>query len=266
LDRSHKNFAEGVCRLCLNERPLLQSHVLPKALYRYLRASGGSDPVSVSRVGGVHQSSKQFTAYLLCSDCEQRLNDHGERWMIQQGYRGRHRFRLRDTLLQATPLGQMHDGWAYSALNLPGLDVARIAYYSASVFWRASLCSSNDLEHHITLGKRYEEEFRQYLAGCAGFPSSAALVVQIANTNAPLQLFSFPFSQRHAAGCHQHSFFAQGVLFWLFVGGRLLPKLDRICIVRSREQIIFLSDKVEEAVHSGSIDLLADALGKRKVQ
>ena len=64
-------------------------------------------------------------------------------------------------------------------------------------------------------------------------------------------------------GYHQHSFFAQGVLFWLFVGGRLMPKLERICIVRSRERIIFLSDKVEEVVQSGSIELLADALGKR---
>jgi hypothetical protein len=89
------------------------------------------------------------------------------------------------------------------------------------------------------------------------------LVVQVANTDSPLQVFSFPFSQRHAAGYHQHSFFAQGVLFWLFVGGRLMPKLDRICIVRSTERIIVLSDKVEEVVQSGSIELLADALGKR---
>lgn len=184
--------------------------------------------------------------------------------MLQQGYRGKGRFRLRDTLLRATPLGQMHDGLAYSASKITELDVAQIAYYASSIFWRASLSSSQDREHGISLGRRYEEEFRVYLEGSADFPASAALVVQVANTNSPLDVFSFPFSQHHAAGYHQHSFFAQGVLFWLFVGGRLIPKLDLLCIVRSREQIIFLSDKVEEVVQSGTIDLLAEVLGKRR--
>ena len=252
----------GICQLCLDERSLQKSHVLPKALYRYLRTSDGSDPVSVTR-GGVHQSSKQATSYLLCSVCEQRLNENGERWMLSQGYRGLHRFRLRDTLLQATPLGKVHDGLVYSASRIPELDIARIIYYASSVFWRASLCSSNDRDHEMTLGKRYEAEFREFLNGDSSFPESAALVVQVSNSKAPLQVFSFPFSQRHA-GYHQHSFFAQGVLFWLFVGGRLLPTIDRICIVRSMEQVIFLSDKVEEVIQSGSIDLMADALGKRK--
>jgi hypothetical protein len=241
----------------------MDSHVLPKALYRYLRASGGSDPVSVTK-DRVHQSSKQVTAYLLCSACEKLLNENGERWMLHQGFRGQHRFRLREALLRATPLGPVHDGIAYSASNITELDVARIAYYASSVFWRASLpSSSNDREYQISLGKGYEAAFREYLLGCACFPSSAALVVQVANTNSPLQAFCFPFSQRHD-GYHHHSFFAQGVLFWLFVGGRLPAKLDYICIVRSKAQVIFLSDKLEESVQSGSIDLLADAMRKRK--
>jgi hypothetical protein len=156
----------------------------------------------------------------------------------------------------------MPDGIAFSASSIPELDIAQITYYASSIFWRASLCFSPEREHHISLGTRYETEFREYLMGHAGFPPNAALVVQVANTNSPLQVFSFPFSQRHA-GYHQHSFFAQGVLFWLFVGGRLMLKLDRICIVRSLENVIFLSDKVEDAVQSGSIDLLANALGSR---
>jgi len=264
LERIEKNLVTGICRLCLNEGPLQKSHILPKALYRYLRTSSGSDPVSVTRGGGIHQSSKQVTAYLLCSACEQRLNDNGERWMLQQGYRGRHRFRLRDALLRATPFGPMQDGIAFSATTIPELDVTQIAYYASSVFWRASFCPLSGGEPHITLGKRYESEFREYLAGRTGFPSSAALVVQVSNSDAPLQVFSFPFSQRHADGFYQHSYFAQGVMFWLFVGGRLMPKLDRICIVRSKEQIIFLSDRLEEIVQSGSIKLLADALSRTR--
>ncbi len=167
--------------------------------------------------------------------------------MLQQGYRGQGRFRLRDALVRATPLGQMRDGFAYSASKITELDVAQIAYYASSIFWRASLSASHDREHGISLGRRCEEEFRAYLTGSADFPAGAALIVQVANTNSPLNVFSFPFSQNHAAGYHQHSFLAQGVLFWLFVGGRLLPKLDLICIVRSREQIIFYRTRLKSA-------------------
>jgi len=202
-------------------------------------------------------------AYLLCSECERRFNDDGEGWMLRHGYRGRGRFRLRGTLRLATPLGQMHDGTAYSA-STAGLDVAQIAYYASSVFWRASVFSSFDRDHNFSLGKCYEADFRQYLLDHASFPTDAALVVQVANVNSPLNVVWFPFSQNHAAGYHQHSFFAQGLLFWLFVGGNLIPKLDLLCIVRSKEHIIFLSDNVERAVQSGSIDLLVDALRPRK--
>lgn len=253
---------EGICQLCFKNGPLQKSHVLPKALYKYLRASG-RDPVSVTK-DSVHQSSKQVTAYLLCATCEKLLNENGEQWMLKQGFRGHQRFRLRDTMLRATPLGQVDDGIAYSASTIPELDVTSIAYYASSVFWRASLApSSNEREHQITLGKRYEAAFREYLLGCACFPSSAALVVEVANTNSPLQAFCFPYSRRHH-GYHQHSFLAQGILFWLFVGGRLPAYLDHLCIVRSKEHVIFLSDKMEEAVQSGSIDLLADAMRKRR--
>jgi hypothetical protein len=256
------NGPEGICKLCETFGTLRMSHILPKALYRHLRFSGGSDPVSVTR-NSVHQSSKQEKAYLLCSLCENRLNHNGENWMLSHGYRGRGRFRLRDALVRAAPWGQMDDGFAYAASSVPELDVKRIAYYASSVFWRASLCPSHEREHQITLGTRYEKEFRDFLMGRSAFPSSAALMVQVSNSETPLQAFSFPFSQRHDR-YYQHSFFAQGVLFWLFVGARLPPQFDRICIVKSREQLIFLSDKVEESVQTGSIDLLAEALGKRR--
>lgn len=254
---------EGICRLCLNQGPLQESHILPKALYRYLLASGGSAPVVVTRGVGAHQTNKQVKADLLCSSCEKTLNDNGEGWMLSHGYRGRHRFRLRDILLRAKPLGPMHDGFVYSALDIAELDVARIAYYASSVFWRASVCPSDEREHQMTLGKHYEEEFRGYLCGRTGFPSSAALMVEVSNTESPIQVFSFPFSQHHTGGYHQHSFFAQGVLFRLFVGGKLPPKLDLLCIVRSKGQVIFLSDKIEGVVQSGSIELMADAMRKQ---
>lgn len=184
--------------------------------------------------------------------------------MLRQGYCGQNRFRLRDALQRAKSFGRVHDGLAYSAALIPEIDVAKIAYYASSIFWRASVCSNNDTEHEPKLGTRYESEFREYLLGKADFPSSAVLVVQIATSNSPLQMFCFPFSQRHAGGYHQYTFFAQGVLFWLFVGGRSLPR--KLCIVRSPEQFIFLSDRVDPLAQTGAIDWLAKAIAAEKTR
>jgi len=254
---------EGRCQLCQQDGPLQVSHILPKALYRYVRTSGGGNTIEVTK-DRIQRSSKQATAHLLCSACEQRFNENGERWMLRQGYRGQGRFRLRETLVRAAPFGRMDDGLAYSAVVIPEIDVRKITYYASSIFWRASVCSSNGEENQPKLGERYECQFREYLLGNADFPLSAVLVVQVAKAESPLQAFCFPFSQRHAGGYHQHTFLAQGVLFWLFVGGRLLPR--RLCIVRSPEQFIFLSDKVDPLAQSAAIDLMAAAMSNGRTR
>jgi len=41
------------------------------------------------------KSSEQARRHILCSLCEQRLNENGERWVLHNCYRGRGRFRLR---------------------------------------------------------------------------------------------------------------------------------------------------------------------------
>jgi len=83
--------------------------------------------------------------------------------------------------------------------------------------------ASQGREHQIELGVRYQGRFREYLLGNAEFPSNAALVVQVSNSHTPLQVFSFPYSKGTLTGNHQHSFFAQGILFWLFVGDGCSP-------------------------------------------
>ena len=183
--------------------------------------------------------------------------------MLRYGYRGKHRFRLRDALLKASPLGLVHDGVAYSSCAIPEVDLRQITYYASSIFWRTSVYSCQQREHHISLGPLYEEQFRTYLLGSDDFPTNAALVVQVANSENPLNVFAFPFSQRHSAGYHQHSFLAQGILFWLFVGSRFLPDIKRICIVRSPEKLIFLSDRIDAMAESAAIELMASTVTTR---
>lgn len=66
--RTHRRVRPtGRCKLCLEVRPLCMSHLLPKAMYRILRAENkrNPNPVLFGR-DFVYQTSLQAQAYLLC--------------------------------------------------------------------------------------------------------------------------------------------------------------------------------------------------------
>src|SRR5207302_7192498 len=135
--------------------------------------------------------SKQVKAFLLCSECEQRLNNNGERWMLRNGYRGHGRFRLRDAMLRLGPLFRTANSLVFSSLRIPEMDLPKLTYFASSVFWRAAVHHWNG-SSEIHFGTPYEDEFRQYLLGGSGFPSNASLVVHISSCEKPADVFTLP--------------------------------------------------------------------------
>lgn len=128
----------GICALCLKEKLLQSSHLLPKALYRFVIGSNQDpNPVIVTPTSA-WQSSKQVEAHLLCSDCEQLFHRRGEDWTLRQCYRGQRRFRLQETLARAAPLADFGDALVFAAARIPAIDIGQLVYFAASVFWRAS--------------------------------------------------------------------------------------------------------------------------------
>jgi hypothetical protein len=79
---------QGKCRLCLQDRELRSSHLLPKSMYKLLRNDEFSNPNPF--VHGPErsvQTSKQAQQYLLCHDCEQRFSKRGEAWVMSHCWR-----------------------------------------------------------------------------------------------------------------------------------------------------------------------------------
>ncbi len=73
----------GICRLCLKEADLLDSHYLPKRVYAMNRAKTlkNPNPVTLSK-GQAKQISDQLHGPTYCAECEDRLNKRGERWVL----------------------------------------------------------------------------------------------------------------------------------------------------------------------------------------
>src|SRR5262245_16715715 len=134
-------MATGRCALCLKSGNLQDSHLMPKALYKYLRDRIDTNPNPVvATPEKTFQTSKQVTDYLLCEECEDRFNKGGERWVVENCWRSNTAFPLQAALLATLPIfTNGPDFTAYSGATTPAVNVGKLAYFAASVMWRASV-------------------------------------------------------------------------------------------------------------------------------
>jgi len=233
------------CYLCLQERELRESHLLPKALYRLVRAgtrSPNAHALQITRYGR-QSSSRQATQPLLCAECESRFDRCGENWVLRHCYRGRGRFRLRTMLEQSQPLYTSSDLAIYCGSHIPEVNVEQLVYFCISVFWRASVkdwWSSGHKYESINLGTKYQEEIRRYLLGDLKLPDSFAVTVILSNLTKPVLAFNFPVSSR-IEGAHSHRLHIPGMTFLLAVGKQAGQSLSEIDILRSASHPIFVS-------------------------
>jgi hypothetical protein len=134
---------------------------------------------------------------------------------------------------------------------VPGIDVGKIAYFAASVVWRASAHRWNLQDHRlcdIDLGRRYREGFRQYLLGEAAFPKDAAVLVDVFGFRSPLTLATmlFPYGGRRE-NLHHYRFTIPGVAFNLYLGQMMPSQLRDACILRPTG-ILFSSKRDDHIV------------------
>jgi hypothetical protein len=231
---------------------LLNSHLMPAALYKIVRDERFkvAHPVHVTRDVTVH-SPRQVSDYLLCTDCEGRFEQGGETWVIPRCWRNNTTFPLRTSLMKAQPVPTVEAGVAiYEGARVLDVDVDQLAYFAASVFWRAAA-------HRWAIHKQtvpqlklaaYEERLRQYLLG-GSFPLDAVLAVFIGYGMEEMRnaIITFPYLSGRDKGWRRYTFTIPGVTFWLFVGRAIPREIQRLCCVRSPKRFLFSSDQVDKA-------------------
>ncbi len=150
----------------------------------------------------------------------------------------------------------------FEAGNAPGIDVAQLAYFAVSVFWRAAVrpWRVNGETTQISLGSQYEEELRLWLLDLGDFPQDGVIWVSLGVSPNPTPAFCTPYTERRD-GYHQHRFVIPGIIFHLFLGKKIDPILRLLCFLRSRGHVITMGEKVD----SHSILLLRDMIAKIKV-
>ena len=154
-------MTRGICRLCLSDADLQESHFMPAALYPKnkqvhfaTQTNAGTDPV-------------QLKHPLLCRACEQRFNNNGEsevlRWLAPKA----NTFPLHDTVKGKRAFETSDDLNAYRSGKV-GIDADKFAYFALSIVWRAAvkqwLLPNDNTTSLIDIAK-YAEPIRRISAG-----------------------------------------------------------------------------------------------------
>src|SRR2546428_1007376 len=235
-----------ICKLCGLRRELKASHLMPRSLYKKARSSavkGNRDPLLITRTTR-KTSSYQITDYVLCGDCEHRLNTQGEDYVMRLVAKQNGDFSLLEVLQGTAPTIRHSDWNAYSAADTPTIDRDKIAYFAISVYWRASIHTweqENGDEVRIDLGTKYNEEIRKYLLGETPVPKNVSLQLTVCSDLLNRMAFFAPEeNQKHKD--KTFIFLARGMLFFFRASNTLTDFQKRLSIVNTAERWITIRD------------------------
>lgn len=212
----------GVCALCRRIGLLCRSHLLPAASYKPLRSDSSTNPnplvITPTRA---YTTSRQVQDHLLCEPCEQLFRSNGEDWVLAHAFVGTG-FKLRDLLSQSVPLYAEGDRRLYACAQSPTINLEKMVYFAASVFWRAGAHQWRRDERTIKFDfGRYAEPLRLYLLGKASFPSGMALHTCVSSlADSLLGTMHLPEECR-IQGIRTYQFAIPGIYFRLMVSGHM---------------------------------------------
>ncbi|HEV7842629.1 MAG TPA: hypothetical protein VGO69_02985, partial [Pyrinomonadaceae bacterium] len=229
-----------------------------KAGYRLLTKSQGGEAPIVMNSEITISKNEQVRNYVFCKDCEDRFNKNGEGWILKNCFRDGEGFALKDALGAAEP--EYNDAnlfKVYASAKLTGIDVSKIVYFAASVFWKSSVHRWQSGKHKLTsptLGRKYEEQFRQFLLGNEGFPEKATLWLSLITDDQLWNYFTFPYGRKEN-GYWRKEFQFFGFVFTLFIGNLVPSDIRRFCLAHSTEHYISMSKAADDMVltHMGKL-------------
>lgn len=235
----------GVCALCHKHGDLQNSHLIPAWSYRRICEVDASNPKAPIHISGgtAALTNRQTTKHLLCARCERlfsKSEDHLARLTKpdnDQIMLFKHVTRLDTPRKVLALLNRVEDG-------------DHLAYFAASVVWRASVMTSS-----CRLGP-YESTFRQYLLGEAQFPREASISVALLEKSPTVDArgwVSEPSSSRVNIGW-LHGFLLAGLAFRCFVGKKIPMEWQKVSLAGAN-----LKKYVSILKHEECADFLAAA-------
>jgi hypothetical protein len=256
-----KNRHIGSCKMCLLERPLASSHLMPAALYDYCRTEDNKP----FRVGGgfVIPTDRQTQDYLLCDGCEDTLSRGGETWLLDKLATWERQFPLHDLLSQQPPEFDEDGSALYYTARNPAIDVAKLTHFAIGMFWKASVHPwlGNSAEPRIELGP-YSDRIRLWLRGEGMFPEHVYLLAAISRPQRAQITLNDPYESERR-GWRTFIFHVPGLMFMLLIGKTVDLSMRALCFFTNPGHPICVSD---DLTHTFERQLAQSFQQSRKTQ
>ncbi len=176
-----KKRKSGHCALCLQDRLLCDSHIIPEFCYRPTYDAKHRARLLKPEELRQHLVQKGIREYLLCEECEQKINEH-------ESY-------LKSLWFDKSPLPTKV---TQSTVTVPGVDYSHFKLFHLSVLWRAGVAASKPFGT-VSLGP-YAEKLRLRLfnsdPGPDGWYPFYGKVVVNPDRTVCYQLVSGPYKSR----------------------------------------------------------------------
>jgi hypothetical protein len=242
------------CALCLQTKPLLDSHFIPAAIYKNLiDPTGPIKNMIATNLSVASEESKQIKQPLLCQQCEIRFQQGGESWVLGRRLMPNGTFVFRDLLQQANPVATKDGVSFFTLATVPTVDHEKLLYFAVSIYWRAAVSDwDTPLGHYskLALDPVLIEQLRKYLLGTDLFPSSVVLTVVVSAATNPRDVTTLPQFVQEVTQYQQVDWIMPGIGFALLMGENVPAPMQQISLSRSPYAIAIspvLDDRIEAA-------------------
>ena len=230
----------GVCKMCQEEKELQRSHLIPKAVYKKSRSGDPKKPHPILlTTKGTRQSSYQVMDYVFCQKCEHLLCKNGEDYVMRLIHHG-NTFPFLDLLNSHGPGLIGSEFRFYSQEMSPRVDRGKIAYFAASIFWRAAVHTWRQEDGKmisIDLSAEERESLRQYMLGNEGFPKSAGLLTYACTDMSSQRSFWMP-GKNDRTKDRAFLLGLRGMTFFFAIGEAVPPLIAKYCMMNSPQRWI----------------------------
>jgi hypothetical protein len=237
----------GICKLCLLEKDLQDSHFIGKVVYKKLMEPSIKNPQPIVITSeNFKQSPVQLRDDVFCFDCEQIFNSGGESWM--------HRhiatttgFKLLDLFTGHTPIVNEPDVTLYDAAKIPGVDCAAMLEYGIGVFFKSAAHTwrfEDGTSSHIDLGPERTEALRKFVHREAPFPGDMVLTVCLSSKRKQF-LGVIPPLQMEIGGTEdeRYYFHVSGVYYCLMIGTGIDANMKKLAFNQPVARPVFVGEE-----------------------
>lgn len=215
----------GTCKLCLEEKELCKSHIIPEFAYEYVYdySKGGRKishyTPSLSNDLIVTRKQKGFREYLLCSNCENKFSKW-EKYVKECFEKGLTTFAIdnEDILFKIE------------------IDYTKFKLFFMSILWRCGITSVRFFK--IDLGQKHTENLRNLLYNeHTGSPKQYQLLIQelVDNSDFSKGVLSVRQLTKKVGGFTTYSFLILDYKCYIFVGSQDHKLIDEIVTFTLKE-------------------------------